>query len=165
MSSLACECWERGSELPSLSLRKLFTKPNEAYHDWNAALPGYVKPSNKLGAPFSSTKDLEKNFLCAQEIRKKLLCEMVARQEEMDWLVYVAYGLIAETDSAVGPLTEDVDLATEPGADTRMRGLALKGVVQDRPELGAVLPDVILEASHGDFPYDEAGLTGPCFDP
>src|SRR5205823_2504385 len=36
LSALARECWERGCELPSLALRKLFEKPNEAYHAWNA---------------------------------------------------------------------------------------------------------------------------------
>src|SRR5207247_1570730 len=32
LTALARECWERGRELPSLALRKLFEKPNEAYH-------------------------------------------------------------------------------------------------------------------------------------
>ena len=99
LSALARECWERGRELPSLALRKLFEKPNEAYHAWNASLPGYVEPHNELGAPFSSTNDLEKNFARAQEIREKLRREMIARQEEMDWLVYAAYGLIDEDRS------------------------------------------------------------------
>ena len=103
LSELARECWERGGELPSLALRKLFEKPNEAYHDWNASLPGYVKPHEELGAPFSSTEEFEENFACAQEIREKLRHEMIARQEEMDWLVYAAYGLIDETDPAVQP--------------------------------------------------------------
>ena len=111
LSSLAHECWERGCELPSLALRKLFVKPNEAYHALNASLPSYVERHNELGAPFSSTKDLEKNFARAQEVREKLRGEMIARQEEMDWLAYAAYGLLDETDPALGPLAEDVDLA------------------------------------------------------
>ena len=113
LSAFSRECWERGSELPSLTLGKLFEKPNEAYHAWNASLPGHVKPHNELGVPFSSTKDLEKEFARACEIREKLRCEMIARQEEMDWLVYAVYGLIGETDPAVGPLTEDVDLTLD----------------------------------------------------
>ncbi|HEY6154640.1 MAG TPA: hypothetical protein VIW07_12945 [Candidatus Udaeobacter sp.] len=113
LSALARECWERGRELPSLALSKLFEKPNEAYHAWNGSLPGYVKPHKELGSPFSSTADLEKNFARAQEIREKLRREMVARQEEMDWLVYTAYGLIDEVHPAAASHTSDVDLALD----------------------------------------------------
>jgi hypothetical protein len=113
LSALARDCWERGRELPSLALRKLFEKPNEAYHVWNTSLPGYVKPHEEIGAPFSSTAELKANFARAQEIREKLRREMIARQEEMDWLVYAAYGLIAEAHPAAASLMADVDLALD----------------------------------------------------
>ena len=74
-------------------------------------MPGRVKPHPEIGPPFSSTKDLEKNLARAQAIREKLRGEMIARQEEMDWLVYAAYSLIAETDPAVARMTTEVDLA------------------------------------------------------
>jgi hypothetical protein len=104
LAALARECWERGHELPSITLRKLFEKADEAYHTWNASLPGYLRPHKDLDAPFSSTNDLEKNFASAQEIREKLRREMIARQEEMDWLVYAAYGLIGEDHPAAQTL-------------------------------------------------------------
>jgi hypothetical protein len=111
LTTLARGCWERGRELPSL--RKLFEKPNEAYHGWNAALPGYMKPHNELGVPFSSTVELEARFASAREICERLRREMIARQEEMDWLVYAAYGLIDEAHPVAAPLTEDVDLTLD----------------------------------------------------
>jgi len=86
--------WERGRELPSLALRKLFEKSGEAYHAWNAALPGHVAPHAKLGAPFTNTAELQERFARAVSLRDQLRAEMVARQEEMDWLVYAAYGLL-----------------------------------------------------------------------
>ncbi|GEM_PF-589991 len=113
LTGLACACDERGRELPSLALRKLFEKPNEAYHAWNASLPGYVKPHKELGAPFSSTAELQARVAGAQEIREKLHREMIARQEEMDWLVYAAYGLIPETHPAAAYLTADADLTLD----------------------------------------------------
>lgn len=88
-------CWERGRELPSLALRKLFEKSGEAYHAWNAALPGHVALHAKLGTPFTTTAELRERFDRAASLRDQLRAEMVARQEEMDWLVYAAYGLLA----------------------------------------------------------------------
>jgi hypothetical protein len=32
LTALSRACWERGRELPSLALRKLFEKSGEAYH-------------------------------------------------------------------------------------------------------------------------------------
>jgi hypothetical protein len=89
----------------------------EAYHAWNSSLPGYVKPHREISEPFSSTKDLENNLACTREIREKLRREMIARQEEMDWLVYAAYGLIDEAQTAAASLTADVDLTL--GRDER----------------------------------------------
>ena len=87
-------CWERGRELPSLALRKLFEKSGEAYHPWNAALPGHVAPHAKLGAPFTTTAELQERFARAASLREQLRAEMIALQEEMDWLVYAAYDLL-----------------------------------------------------------------------
>jgi type I restriction-modification system DNA methylase subunit len=112
-AKLARECWERGRELPSLALRKLFEKPDEAYHAWNASLPGYVKPHKELGGPFSSTAELKARFDRAQEIREELRCKMIAQQEELDWLVYAAYGLIAETHPAAACLTDETALTLD----------------------------------------------------
>jgi hypothetical protein len=113
LSGLARECRERGRELPMLTLRNLFEKPNEAYHASNASLPGHVAAHKGLGAPFSSTKELEACFARACEIREKLRQEMIARQEEMDWLVYTGYGLIDETHPAAARLTLESDLTLD----------------------------------------------------
>jgi hypothetical protein len=95
LTALSRACWERGRELPSLALRKLFEKSGEAYHAWNAALPGHVAPHAKLGAPFTNTAELQERFARAMSLRDQFRAEMVAQQEEMDWLVYAAYGLLA----------------------------------------------------------------------
>jgi hypothetical protein len=72
-----------------------------------------VAPHKELDVPFSSTEELEAHFARAQEVREKLRGEMIARQEEMDWLVYAAYGLISEGHPAVRPLTEGVNLTLD----------------------------------------------------
>jgi len=95
LTALSHACWERGRELPLLALRRLFEKSGEAYHAWNAALPGHVVPHAQLGAPFTTTAELRERFVRAESLRDHLRAEMVARQEEMDWLVYAAYGLLA----------------------------------------------------------------------
>jgi hypothetical protein len=93
LTALSRACWESGRELPSLALRKLFEKSGEAYAAWNAALPGHVAPHAKLAAAFTTTAELQERFARAVSLREQLRAGMVARQEEMDWLVYAAYGL------------------------------------------------------------------------
>ena len=101
LTALSRACWERGQELPSLALRKLFEKPGEAYHAWNAALPGYLAPHANLRKSFASTEELQDCFARAVAERDHLRAEMIAQQEEMDWLVYAAYGLLRSDDPAV----------------------------------------------------------------
>ena len=79
--------------MPALALRKLFEQPGDAYHDWNSALPGHVSQDAEIGAPFQSLEDLQDRFSKAWNIRETLRSDMIALQEEMDWLVYAAYGL------------------------------------------------------------------------
>lgn len=69
LTALSRNCWERGNELSSLALRQLFEKSSEAYHAWNSSLPGHVKPHKQIGAPFSSTKELQQRLAGAQETR------------------------------------------------------------------------------------------------
>ena len=101
LTQLSKACWERGQQMPSLSLKKLFEKPGEAYHEWNSSLPGYVPPNPELGAPFQTEGELRDAYLRAQAIRERLRAEMIALQEEMDWLVYAAYGLLPADHPAV----------------------------------------------------------------
>jgi type I restriction-modification system DNA methylase subunit len=94
LTLLAQGCWERGRQLPSLVLTKLFEKVDEAYQTWTASLPGYVPPHKKFGVPFQSTDQLQHEFQRIVEDRERLRAELISLQEEMDWLVYVAYGLL-----------------------------------------------------------------------
>jgi type I restriction-modification system DNA methylase subunit len=102
LTALSQACWTCGQHLPSLALRKLFEMPGEAYHEWNSSLSGYITPNPDLGAPFGSSNNLLAAFTRAVEIRERLRAEMIALQEEMDWLVYAAYGLIPTNSPAVG---------------------------------------------------------------
>jgi hypothetical protein len=113
LTTLSQACWERGQQMPALALRRLFQKPGEAHQGWNSELAGHVVPSEKLGAPFDSTEALSEAYRRAQAIRERLRAEMIALQEEMDWLVYAAYGLLPEEHPAVqgemppGPLDRE----------------------------------------------------------
>jgi len=101
LTELSQACWERGQQMPSLAQKKLFEKPGEAYHEWNSSLPGYIPPNRELGPAFESADSLRAGFRKAQEVRECLRTEMIALQEEMDWLVYAAYGLLPENHPAV----------------------------------------------------------------
>jgi len=94
LAGLSRLCWERGRQLPALALAKAFEKPDEAYSTWNAALPGHVPPAKEFAPPFATEKDLRIRLQAAIACREQLRNEMIALQEEMDWLVYQAYGLL-----------------------------------------------------------------------
>jgi hypothetical protein len=100
LTVLSLACWQRGHELSIVALRKLFEKSGEAYYAWNAALPEHVGPHAELGTAFRTTAELQERFARAVSLREQLRGEMVARQEEMDWLVYVAYELLASDHPA-----------------------------------------------------------------
>ncbi|MBI4027300.1 MAG: hypothetical protein HY360_20105 [Verrucomicrobia bacterium] len=93
LTALSQACWERGHSMPSLALKKLFEKEGEAYHAWNSSLPGHVPPHSLIASPFASSAALRETFRSAVAERDRLRAEMIALQEEMDWLVYEAYGL------------------------------------------------------------------------
>src|ERR1039458_8735580 len=112
LTALSRACWESGRELPPLGLRKLFEKSGEAYAAWNAALPGHVAPHAQLAAAFTTTAELQERFARAVSLREQLRAGMVARQEEMDWLGYAAYGLLpadhpaAQVEAEPAPLDQ-----------------------------------------------------------
>jgi hypothetical protein len=87
-------------------MKKLLEHPGEAYDAWNSSLPGYVAPHARIGSPFTTTDELRAAVGGVIELREQLRAEMIARQEEMDWLVYAAYGLIPDA----GPALPDTDL-------------------------------------------------------
>ncbi len=96
LAELSEACWSRGRELPRLAMRKLFERAGEAYAEWNHSLPGYEGPHEAIAEPFASPEDLRRLKAAAEQTRGELHREMVALQEEMDWLVYIAYGLVGE---------------------------------------------------------------------
>jgi hypothetical protein len=103
LTELSRACWERAQQMPNHALKGLLEKPGEAYHEWNRSLPGYVQPDHSLGSPFDSAETLHERFQRVQETRERLRAEMIALQEEMDWLVYGAYGLLSENHPAAAP--------------------------------------------------------------
>jgi hypothetical protein len=142
LTELSKACWERGQQTPSLSLKKLFEKPGEAYHEWNSSLPGYVPPNPELGAPFPTESDLRGAYRRAQALRERLRAEMIALQEEMDWLVYAAYGLLPEKHPAVARRLECGDSSPLSDAATR-RGVTLTADESAARKSGSELPHSI----------------------
>jgi hypothetical protein len=98
---LSESCWRRGSQLPSLASPKLFEEAGEAYDGWNRALPSYTPPHPLIAQPFDTAQELLALKAKAKEERERLRREMIALQEEMDWLVYAAYGLLPQDHPAV----------------------------------------------------------------
>jgi len=90
-------------KLPSLSLRKLFEQPGEAYHDWNARLEGHVAPHLDLPTPFTTARELRVARDQLIHMREDIRGRMIFLQEEMDWVAYAMYGLL----KAKPPLAED----------------------------------------------------------
>lgn len=91
--ALSRVCWGRGQQLPGLAYKKLFEQPGEAYYAWNSSLAGWVKPWQAQHGKWKDAKALSKARDAYTAERERLRSEMIALQEEMDWLVYAAYGL------------------------------------------------------------------------
>ena len=113
LAALSQACWERGRQMPALIMKKLFEKPDEAYHEWNSSLSGYMASDPRLGQPFQTAEDLRISVSSACRIREGLRSEMIALQEEMDWLVYAAYGLIPIDSPAISRSPMPASLARE----------------------------------------------------
>lgn len=112
VSLLSRDIWERGQRLPRLALRKLFEKKDEGYYGWNSSLEGWVSRHAVLPqTDFQASHELIALHDAALAEREHIRDEMIARQEEMDWLVYAAYGLISEDHPAVGNVTSPEPLA------------------------------------------------------
>lgn len=95
-------CSLRGGGVSGLVCTRLFEKPGEAYDGWNRTLPGYKAPHPLIAMPFDTAEELTALRTKAKEERERLRQEMVALQEEMDWLTYAAYGLLGLDHAAVG---------------------------------------------------------------
>jgi hypothetical protein len=109
LTRLSQQCHELAASLPALAMRKVLEKPGEAYHGWNATLPAHIAPDARIGNPFQTANDLRAALQRVTAVREQVRSGMIARQEEMDWLVYAAYGLLADP----GPDLSDADLVLE----------------------------------------------------
>lgn len=102
LAKLGRTCIERGRRLFSLSAVRAFEKAGEAYDGWNRSLPGHTAPHPLIAQPFDTAQELLAFKAMAKEERERLRREMIALQEEMDWLAYSAYGLLPQDHPAVG---------------------------------------------------------------
>ncbi len=113
LTVMSTKCWRLGREVQTLSIRKLFQKPGEAYYDQIASFPGQILPHPTIATPFVESADLSDLFELTKRTRAKLLGELVALQEESDWLVYAAYGLLSVNDPAVAVRSDPEPLKRE----------------------------------------------------
>ena len=102
MLALAEEMIGLAEQLPTLTMRKLFEKQDEAYHTWNSSLDGYVSPHPDLPPSFTTARELREARDWAIELRRDIRQRMIFLQEEIDWLAYGMYGLLGKP-----PLAED----------------------------------------------------------
>lgn len=100
-SRFAERCAALGAEVPGFHPRKLFERPGEAYTDWYRGIRGYQQPHPHLKQEWLTAEQLQAAWKAALEAALARRREMVALQEEMDWLVYAAYGFLPEDDPAV----------------------------------------------------------------
>jgi hypothetical protein len=100
LAFLSNACTKRGETLRGTGVSKLFEKSEEGYAEWNSKLAGYVAPHPELSLAFADTSTLRTMYQALEDIRERLRAEMIALQEEMDWLVYAAYGLLPEDHPA-----------------------------------------------------------------
>jgi len=110
---LAKKCAVLGEELSSASIRKLFENESEAYQKWNQSLPGYVPPHIGIGTTFVDTKSLREAYDRLKSMRETFRGEMIAFQEEMDWLLYSAYDFLPDDHATVQAEVEPTALNRE----------------------------------------------------
>jgi hypothetical protein len=101
LTSLSEKCSTLGASMSGLAMGKLFECQNEAYNTFTLSLPGHVPPDRRLRTVFEDYSSLARNYADACTLRDGIRREMIALQEEMDWLVYSLYALLAPNGSAV----------------------------------------------------------------
>ena len=101
LEALGGACVDRGRCLGALSLDKLFQMPGEAYINAYEALPGCADRDQMFRTDFDDAGSLGRAYERVRSERERLRLEMIARQEEIDWLVYALYGLLSQDHPAV----------------------------------------------------------------
>jgi hypothetical protein len=102
LAQLGRACGERGKLLASLAPSLLFSKSGEAYDGWYRSLSGFIPPHPVISTPFESLDDLLERKEEAKKERSRLFGQLVSLQEEIDWAVYAACGLIPRDHFALG---------------------------------------------------------------
>jgi type I restriction-modification system DNA methylase subunit len=96
MAALAKRCGELGKEQLNLKLKRLFGQKGEAYA--RIDVPDFLSNETSDEYSFSSSVDLLNSFAVLRKKRHDGERQMIALQEEMDWLIYSAYGLVPPTE-------------------------------------------------------------------
>lgn len=109
-AAFAGRCAALGAEVPGLHPRKLFERPGEAYTDWYRGIRGYQEPHPYLQQGWTTAAELQAAWHTAVDDMHALRRQMVALQEEQDWLLYAAYGLLPEDDPAVNVAGPDAPM-------------------------------------------------------
>jgi hypothetical protein len=107
LAEFSRECAEKGRESALFSMSGIFEKPGEAFDGWYRALQAYVEPAPVLRNGFETYDDLLTLKEVVREERERLRREMIALQEEIDWLVYIAYGLLSSGELRLIPMSPD----------------------------------------------------------
>lgn len=102
LAALATVCTKLGQDLSTLEASLLFTKVGEAYEPWYRGVEGYIRPHPLISQAFETREDFLANWEKARIERSHIRKQMIAVQEEVDWLTYAAYGLIPLDHRAVG---------------------------------------------------------------
>lgn len=108
LAQLGQACWSAGQKIPQLNFRRLFTLSSEAYGSWNQGLPHSHADDGKA---FWDTETLQQARVEVAIMRDSVRNSMIAFQEEMDWLIYAAYGLLPAGHPAVRAQAEPEPLA------------------------------------------------------
>jgi hypothetical protein len=98
LAKLARACWSAGQNIPQLNFRRLFTLSSEAYGAWNQGLPHLQVSKDEA---FADTQTVQQARTKLATSRDSVSNSMIALQEEMDWLIYAAYGLLPTGHPAV----------------------------------------------------------------
>jgi len=107
LAKLARACWSAGQNIPQLNFRRLFALSSEAYGAWNQGLPHFQVSKDEA---FADTETAQQARTKLTTNRDSVRNSMIALQEEMDWLIYAAYGLLPAGHPAVREQFETIPL-------------------------------------------------------
>jgi hypothetical protein len=100
-SFLSKKCSGLGIIISDLQPRKLFERPGEAYTDWYVKIRGYQRPDSSLNLSWDTSVSLHSAWQSALKKMDETRKQMIALQEEIDWLIYGAYNLLPIDHPAV----------------------------------------------------------------